>query len=157
MQRKTYTIQQALERAMKLCSKREYAHNDIRKKLYQWGMTKDEGEEVIALLIEQDFLNEGRFAEAAVKDKFRMNRWGRNKIRHWLKSKGVSDYSIKPAMEEIDEGEYLTLLDEVVQKKWQSTSGNRFKRAASVTRYAVQRGFEPNLVQERVSELVEGH
>ena len=85
----------ALTKAMTLCSHREYCNEDIRIKLRSWGVAEEDTEKIIVALIKENFLNEARYSEAFVKDKFRYNKWGRVKIAAHLKAKSIPGEMIK--------------------------------------------------------------
>jgi regulatory protein len=108
---------------------------------------RSEHDEIIASLIEDDYLNEERFAKAFVGGKFRMKDWGRKKIYYGLKEKGISDYLIKRAMKEIDEEAYRKTLQDLAAKKFESLKGEQyFARKKKTTDYLLQKGYEPELV-----------
>src|SRR5438045_176735 len=95
------------------CAYQERSHSEVQQKLWDLGVWKSEHGDIIASLIEDDYLNEERFAKAFVGGKFRMKDWGRKKIYYGLKEKGVSDYVIKRAMKEIDDEAYRETLREL--------------------------------------------
>jgi regulatory protein len=109
-------------------------------------------EEIISQLVSEDFLNEERYARSYVRGKFRMNRWGRFKIRMMLKQKQVSEYSIDKGMEEIDEEEYLSTIDDLLIKKLRGATDYPSKQKAKAA--LVRKGFEPGLVGERLRCLL---
>ena len=95
------------------CAYQERSQQEVRSKLYEWGLWKEVVEEVIVKLINDNFLNEERFALAYAGGKFRIKKWGKIKIQQGLKLKGVSEYCIKKAFASIDYDDYLNL----IQKK----------------------------------------
>src|SRR5690606_5982087 len=101
------------------CQYQERCHAEVRNKLYELGCRTPEVEELIAELIEKDLLNEERYARAIARGKFRMKQWGRQKILQQLKLNKISEYCIKKAMTEIDEDEYMQVLQKLAERKWQ--------------------------------------
>ena len=79
------SIRVLLSKAMNLCSKREYCCHDIREKLLTWGISKNDSERIISVLTSERFIDEARYANAFVKDKFKYNKWGKVKIAAHLK------------------------------------------------------------------------
>lgn len=139
----------ALEKAKHWCAYQERSQQEARDKLYDYGLWPDAVEWVISRLIEENFLNEERFAMAFARGKFRIKKWGRQKIRVELKRKRVTDYCIKKAMQQIDDAEYLKTLEQVItikQKTLRET--NPVKRLYRLAAYAVSRGFERDLVMD---------
>ena len=112
-----YSYEYALLRARQYCDKGERAHWDVRNLLTKWGLPYHEREQIIVALIEQDLLNESRYASAFVNDKFRFNKWGVKKIEQALKAKGVSTRNISDALKRIDPEEYHKSVEEIIQKR----------------------------------------
>lgn len=151
--------EQALQKARHYCSYQERSHAEAREKLYSLGLHKNEVEQSISQLIEENYLNEERFALQFAGGKFRMKQWGRVKIKYELKQKRISEYCIRKAIESIDEDEYLTTLEKLAGKKWTSIRGvgtNRFVKMSKTTNYLLQHGFESNLVKQAVQKLNAG-
>ena len=110
---------------------------------------KNEVDQVLIALIQDDFLNEERFAQAFVSGKFRIKRWGRVKIKSHLKQKHISDYCIKKGMQEIDETEYFETLHYWLERKEREVEEeNEFKKKGKIAAFLIQKGFESNLVWE---------
>src|SRR5687767_15443183 len=114
-QRKQLTKEQALQKLRHYCAYQERCHVEVKEKLYSFGLRKQMVEESIAQLIEEDYLNEERFAIQFAGGKFRMKQWGRVKIKYALKQKQVSEYCIKKAMKELDEKDYGNTLQKLAK------------------------------------------
>lgn len=128
----------------------------MREKLYALGMHKQQVEELISQLIEENYLNEERFAIEFAGGKFRMKQWGRVKIKYELKQKKVSEYCIKKALKQIDEEDYLKSINTLARKKWNSIKGegvNHFVKMSKTTTYLMQKGFESDLIQSAIAHL----
>lgn len=139
----------ALVRMQRYCAYQERSHQEVRSKLLDMGIYGDDLEEIIAQLISDNFLNEERFARAYARGKFRMKQWGRRRIVQELKRHQVSAYSIRKALEEIDEAAYQATLLEVLTKKKNSLGlEDGFELQNKLAQYAIGRGFEPELVWE---------
>jgi regulatory protein len=159
LQRKQLTKEQALQKLRHYCAYQERCHVEVKEKLYSFGLRKQMVEESMAQLIEEDYLNEERFAIQFAGGKFRMKQWGRVKIKHALKQKQVSTYCINKAMKEIDEADYEKTLNKLASQKWSSVKGegvNGFVKMSKTTDYLLQKGYEPELVRMVVAELKEG-
>ena len=154
VQRKILTKEQALQKLRQYCAYQERSHSEVQQKLYELGIRKQDQDEIISTLIEEDYLNEERFAKAFAGGKFRMKDWGRKKIFYALKEKKVSEYSIKQAMKEIDEEEYLKNLKELVEEKYNSLKEEQsLVRKKKTVDYMLQKGYEFDLVTKAVNEL----
>ncbi|MCX6310797.1 MAG: regulatory protein RecX [Bacteroidetes bacterium] len=150
---KVYTQHQALVKAESYCAYQERCQQEMRNKLYSWGLHENEVENVIADLISKNFLSDERFAKAFAGGKFRIKKWGRVKIRIELKRRKLSEYCIKKGLAEIDETEYLKTLRKVADEKTRETSEkNVLKKKYKVMNYLLSRGFESDLVREVIGE-----
>jgi regulatory protein len=158
IQRKQLTKEQALQKLRHYCAYQERSHVEAREKLYSFGLRKQMVEESMAQLIEEDYLNEERFAIQFAGGKFRMKQWGRVKIIHALKQKQVSAYCINKAMKELDAADYEKTLHKLARQKWSSVKGagvNLFVKMGKTTDYLLQKGYEPELVRGAVGRLRE--
>lgn len=139
----------ALAKAESYCAYQERAQQEVRDKLYDWGLHHDEVEEIITELILNNFLNEERFAHAYVSGKFNIKKWGKIKIRQGLKLKRVPDKMILKALNAIDFDDYLqTILAAAQKKSAVLAEKDPYKRKYKLMSYLAGRGFESNLVAE---------
>lgn len=145
--RKTYSPDEAKGKILRYCAYQERCHQEVRIKLFQLGLSENEVDETIADLITQGFLNEERFARTFAGGKFRVKKWGRLKIVQGLEAKGVTTNCIKSALKEIDEHDYVETLTAILKKKNEEiVELNRYVLRDKISKYAIQRGFEPELV-----------
>jgi regulatory protein len=146
----------ALQKARQFCAYQDRSHVQVTRKLYGWGLRKTDVEQVLASLIEEQYLNEERFAINFAGGKFRMKQWGRVKIAHALKQEQVSAYTLRKALEEIDQEAYLKTLEKLARKKWASIGGQgitSLTKRAKTAAYLHQKGYEPALVNPLMSKL----
>jgi regulatory protein len=143
---------EALIKLQRYCAYQERCHREVRSKLLELGIYGRALEEIMADLIQENFLNEERFARSFARGKFRMKQWGRNRIVRELKTRGISDYCIRKAMEEIDEADYLKTLVEVLERRAAHIGEtNDFARKSKLAQYATSRGFEAELVWQALT------
>tara|TARA_Y100000739_G_C20460541_1_gene396595 strand:+ start:404 stop:850 length:447 start_codon:yes stop_codon:yes gene_type:complete len=141
------TQNEAIEKMKKYCAYQERCQSEVRQKLYGFGLNNDEIENALCSLIEQNFINEERFAKTFARGKFRQKKWGKVKIKQHLKQKQISDYCIKTALEEIDTEDYLATLDLVLSKKEELLNEeNNFIKKQKIAKHAINKGFENDLV-----------
>ena len=154
MQKKYLTKEQAIQKLKHYCSYQERSHSEVQQKLWDLGVRKAEHDEIIASLIEDDYLNEERFARQFAGGKFRMKEWGHKKIYYGLKEKGISDYLIKTAMKEINEEAYRKILGGLAEKKYALLKGEQYLvRKKKTIDYLLQKGYEPELVTAVVNSF----
>ena len=137
------------------CGYQERCHAEVKEKLYSFGLYKQEVEECISRLIEEQYLNEERFALAYAGGKFRMKGWGKIKIRHALKEKGMSEYCINKALKEIDSTQYEKCLKKMAADKWSElrSEKNIFIKMKKTHDHLLQKGFESNLIQQVIATM----
>lgn len=147
---------QIVEKIKHYCAYQERCHSEVRYKLVDLGARGDELEEIIILLVEENYLNEERYAQAIVRGKFKYSHWGIVKIKDFLKQKGVSEYCIKKGLKEIDQNEYFEAIVKMAIKKGNSLQNepNLWTKQQKIMRYLIQRGFEIPLVQEIVKDNI---
>jgi regulatory protein len=146
---------EALARIYRYCAYQERSHQEVKNKLYGYGLYSSEVDELLSRLITEGFLNEERFAKAFAGGKFRMKKWGRLKIQNKLESLGLTNKCIGRGMKEIDATDYSRTLKDLLKKKaQQSTEQNPFKKRDKVARFAINKGYEPELVWEMVKEIL---
>jgi regulatory protein len=153
---KRLTKDQAFQKLKHYCAYQERSHDEVKQKLYGFGLHRQEVEETISQLIEENYLNEERFAIAFAGGRFRSKQWGRVKIEYELKQKKVSPYCIKKALNDIDDDDYLKTLHQLARKKWSSLKapGNTdYVKSSKTTTYLLQRGFERQLIAQAVARL----
>lgn len=157
MQKKFLTKEQALQKLRQYCAYQERSHHEAQQKLWELGVPRAQHDEILSTLIEEDYLNEERFAVLFAGGKFRMNDWGRKKILYALKEKRVSEYSIKKALKEIPEDDYEKKLTELVEKKYDSLKGEQhLARKRKTIDYMLQKGYEMDLVTGVLKRLEAG-
>ena len=139
----------ALAKAQHYCAYQERSQQEVRDKLYEWGLNPVGVENVIMHMVEGNFLNDERFANAYVIGKFRQKGWGRVKIKQGLKFKKVSEPLIKKALKSINEDDYIKMLQTVIQKKEKLlTEKEPYKRRYKLQQYALSRGYENDLISD---------
>ncbi len=144
----------SLSKAMKQCSQREYCSSDIRDKLLFWGVGKSEADEIIAILINENFINDLRYATAYVKDKFNYNKWGKIKLEVYLKAKKISPGIIKTALDSIDNEAYINMIRNLISSHRKIIKAkNQYDLKARLLRYGLSKGFESTLLYDLLNDL----
>lgn len=142
-------------KAADFCAYQERSQQEVRDKLYSYGLHQDEVEDVLSELIMADFINEERFAKAYAGGKFRMKGWGRKKIMQGLKQHRISDYCVRKGIEEIDPDAYYETLKKHAERKLPSLNGqSAYFIRGKLTQHLMMKGFEGDLIREVVEELL---
>jgi regulatory protein len=147
------TPEQALVKGRAWCAFQERCHQETRSKLYEWGLKSTEVDQVIAQLISEGFLNEERFAIAFAGGKFRINHWGKLKIRTELKRKKVSDPCIRKGLAAIDEKDYMATIKVLIEKREKEIpESDPWRRRVKIMNFLISKGYEPELVKSQLNE-----
>ncbi|MDO4512134.1 MAG: regulatory protein RecX [Bacteroidales bacterium] len=153
--RKPLSPEAAFNKAATLCARAEQATGDIYTKLQGWGLSVDDAQGVIQRLKSENYLNDERYARAYCRDKMRFNGWGRIKVAFMLKSKGIGKIDIETVLAEVDENEYLSTLQRLLQAKWRDVKAKEPMQArASLMRFAASRGFEPAVFYPAIDQVM---
>lgn len=153
--KKRFTPTEALTKIQRYCAYQERSHKEVRNKLFEYGLFASQVDELLSRLITDGFLNEERFAKAFAGGKFRMKKWGRLKIKNELEFMGLTKNCIQRGLNEIEQADYKTTLKTLLKKKSAAVQEtNLFKKRDKIARYAIGKGYEPELVWEYVRDLV---
>jgi regulatory protein len=146
--------EQAFQKIKQFCAYQERCHQEVKEKLYTYGLYKEETEGLIARLIEENYLDEERFAFQFAGGKFRIKHWGKKKIEYELRGRQVSPYCIGKALAQITEADYLETLEKLATDKYNIVKGpDPFVTRAKVTDYLLQKGFEPDSIRETLKKI----
>ena len=153
MYKKHLTKEQALQKLKHYCTYQERCHSEVKEKLYNLGVWKKDHDEIISALIEENYLNEERFAIAYAGGKWRVKQWGRVKIKYELKQKKVSEYCIKKALQQISEEEYLAVIKKMADEKYASLKAEQYLvRKKKTMDFLIRKGFEMDLVRKVIEK-----
>ncbi len=153
---KTYTVEEAKRRLERYCAYQERCHKDVQKKLRELRMIPEAIDLIIHHLLQHNFLNETRFAQAFARGKFRTKKWGKQRIVRELKFREISKYNISLALKEISETDYQKTFYELAEKRLRQLENetNLQKKKKKLADYLLYRGWESNLVWGKVHEVI---
>ncbi|WP_124978911.1 regulatory protein RecX [Nonlabens xiamenensis] len=156
MPQTTYTVEEATRSIERYCAYQERCHQEVVDKLKKMGMIDLAIEEIVPHLIHHGFLNEARYAEAFARGKFRIKKWGKQRISRELKTKGLTERNIKQGLLQISEEDYLATFISLSRKRMEQLTSetDKFKKRKKLADYLLYRGWESYLVYERVKELI---
>jgi regulatory protein len=144
------------DKMRRMCSRREYCVADIRKKLLvQLDGNAAEADEIIAMLLNEKYVDDLRYASAYARDKSSISGWGAVKIRYMLASKGVSADIIASALDEIDSGKAQARLDKLMETKFRTLKDDPQCRM-KMLRFALGRGYGYEEAASIVEALIKG-
>jgi regulatory protein len=147
-------VRTALNKAMALCAGREYCSGEIRVKLESWDLNDSEVNSVISTLIKEDFINDKRYAEAFVRDKYHHNKWGKVKIAAHLKAKRIASEQISSALASLDDDQYKQMVRDTLDHHRKFVKAkNQYDLKGKLLRFGLSKGFESNLLYDILNDL----
>lgn len=157
LKRPSLSLEQALQKLRHYCGYQTRCHQEVKEKLYSFGLRKQDVETAIATLIEEDYLNEERFAIHFAGGHFRLKQWGKVKIRYELKQKQVGEYCIKKALAAIGDEEYLKTFEKLAAEKWVALKEETgYARRGKLQDYLARKGYEQDLIHKAISKSLPG-
>lgn len=153
---KSYTVEEAKKKLEYYCAYQERCHDEVFQKLKELNMIPQAIDIIIVYLIENNFLNEERFACSFARGKFRIKQWGKKRITNELKARNISNYNINKALKEIPEEEYFETFHKLVAKEWEGNpERNVRKKKKKIMDFLLRKGYESNIVLDAVYSLPE--
>ena len=155
MENHELTAREAFNKMAQLCSRSEQCSADIRKKIAAFDIVQEVVEEIIEKLKSEKFLDDDRYIQAYISDKFRLNKWGRIKMRYYLKAKGLPAAVIEKGLSEIDAEQYKKVLLATMNEKAKKVKKeSKYEQTAHIIRFAQSRGFEPEIIHRYLGDVV---
>ena len=154
--KRVYDIKIAIERLRNYCALQDKCQWDVIQKMQEWGLLKISQDHILELLIEEKYVDEERYSRSFCRGKFRIKKWGKIKITKELKKKYISEVCITKGLEEINDSEYQEELDKQYHKKNETLKEkNKFIKKKKIAVYLISKGYESNLVWDKLRELKE--
>lgn len=155
-QKKSFTVDEIKRKIEQFCAYQDRCHKEVEQKMRDYELIPEAREMILLSLMQDNFLNEERFAKSFARGKFRIKSWGKQRIIRELKFRDISAYNIKTALKEIDENEYLDTIYRVTEKRSNSISEtNSYKKKKKLIDFLMRKGFENELIFKTVNEVLE--
>jgi len=146
---------EALSRLQNLCSAQEKCSSEAKEKLRKWNIEEALWENIIAKLEKDKFIDDQRFAGYFVRDKQRIYKWGREKIRYALIKKGLAKEIIEEALASLPKENFEAALRDLLSKKSRELAKyESYEKKNRLIRFAIQRGFDFDLIFRIVDDFV---
>lgn len=139
------------------CNKAERCSGDLRTKMKRWGADDETIQRIIVQLRTRNFFDDTRFAHAYAHDKSTFGKWGIQKIRMYLRAKGIEQSIIQDALSDLDVSETLENIQVLASRKWPSIKGKSpYERKAKLMQYLLRKGFTGDQINSAIKELIPG-
>ena len=154
-EKKYFSIEEIKRKIERYCVYQDRCHKEIETKLQEFVLIEEAKNQIILHLMEHDFVNEERFCKSFARGKFRIKKWGKQRIVRELKQRDISAYNIKTALKEIDEEEYLSTVLEITNKRNQQIQEpNVYKRKKKLSDFLMRKGYEYDLIFRTIDEVI---
>lgn len=151
-QKNVFTVDEIKKKLEYYCVYQDRCHQEVEKKLQEYQLIPEAREKILLHLFQENFLNEERFSKSFARGKFRIKKYGKQRIVKELKYRGISVYNIKTALKEIDDDEYVITANLLIEKKKDSLNeSNVIIKRKKITDYMLRKGYEFNLIQEIIN------
>lgn len=153
--KKSFTVKEITRKLEQYCVYQDRCHQEIERKMWEYRLIPEAKELILLHLMEHNFLNEERFSKSFARGKFKIKKWGKQRIVNELKFKDISAYNIKTALKEIDEEDYLNTIISITEKRNAVISeNNHYKRKQKLIDFLTRKGFELNLIYKTVETVL---
>ena len=149
------TVAEAQKKLEQYCAYQERCHKEVADKLKELGMIPAAMDTIISQLIQDNYLNETRFSQSFARGKFRIKKWGKNRIVRELKLRYISDYNIKMGMKEISDTDYESTFYQLFEKrKLEVAHLSKPEQKKKILSYLSYRGWEHPRTYNALNELL---
>jgi regulatory protein len=149
-----FTLKEIYAKMEYYCAYQERCYKEVEEKLYSFSSNQSEKDEILTYLIENNFINEERFAQSFVRGKHNYKFWGKNRIVNELKFRNISSRNIQTALKEIHETVYIENFHKLAEKNWESiTAPKGPKKNKKFVDFLLRKGYETSLIYEKLHEL----
>ena len=151
---KSYSSKEVRQKLEHYCAYQDRCHQEVYQKMFSFSLTAHEKEELMVYLIDNNFLNEERFAQSFTRGKHNYKNWGKIRIVNELRARNISSTIIKIALKEINDSLYLETFEELSEKHWNTINeSNLMKKRKKFCDFFMRKGWENSLIYEKVREL----
>ena len=151
--RKSYTFEEIKQKLANYCIYQDRCHQEVEQKMQDFLLIPEAKDEIMLYLINENYLNEERFARSYIRGKFYLKNWGRIKIKNNLKFKGVSEKLINKCMDEIDEADYQKTIEKLYNAYFSEQKGlKNYQKAMKTVRYLISKGYEYECILNTINE-----
>ena len=152
--KKSFSTVEVRSKLEHFCAYQERCYYEVEQKLFDFQLSTSEREAILIYLIENNYINEERFASIYTQSKLHQKKWGKVRIKIELKARKISEYLINKSLKEIDDEEYFRTFETLAEKHWDSIlERNSLKKNKKFCDFLLRKGWEKELVYAKVKDL----
>lgn len=154
----TLSARQISDKLEQYCAYQERCHQEVYSKLRSFTGDEHEINTVIVHLINNNYLNEERFARSFARGKHRIKGWGRNRIVSELKHRNISANNINLALKEIDDDDYAETFEKLALRQWESIrETDSLKKRKKFCDFLLRKGYDSAMVYDKARMFEKKH
>jgi regulatory protein len=142
-----------IEKIQSYCLYQERCVNEVKNKLFSLKVSSKSANDIIEYLIDNDYLNEERYAKMFIQGKLRIKKWGRIKLKYELRLKGIDIKIINKYINQINEEDYIKYFNEFSTNKIKFLKGSTDQKKRSFINYFTYRGWENDLIYQKLKDI----
>lgn len=155
LQKPSYTVNEIKQKLEQYCIYQDRCHKEVEQKMREYHLIPEAKEMILLSLLQDNFLNEERFAKSFARGKFRIKHWGKQRIVRELKFRDISAYNIKTALKEIEEEEYIATIYRITENRNEVINeSNPYKRKKKLIDFLLRKGYETELIYKTVNDIL---
>ena len=152
--RNIQAYKEQIDKARCWCAAEERCESGVRQKLVTWGAESADTDDIVAVLREEGYVDDMRYARAYCESKILHQHWGRQKVQYQLRMKGLQREAIAEGLDAIDEEQYMEMLQETAEKKLHTLGGNMSPDVRrKLMAFLASRGFTMSEINEVITKI----
>jgi regulatory protein len=149
------SYEELLARAIRYCEYQERCKMDVSRKLDGWKLTAAVKMKILDQLTDLGCVDDERYAKTYAGSKFRVNGWGKVRIRAELRVRQIGENIIEKALSVIGQDAYVEELDSILRKKKESLNKYPARELKGrLYRFAASRGYESGVISEVLNRIL---
>ncbi|WP_210151325.1 regulatory protein RecX [Chryseobacterium scophthalmum] len=142
-EKKLFTFEEIKQKLANYCVYQDRCHAEVEQKMREFVLIPEAKDEILLYLMKENYLNEERFTRSYIRGKFYIKSWGKTKIKMHLKQKGITEKLISTCFDEIDENDYLNIINKIYENYESKLKGlQNYQKKSKTIKYLLSRGFE---------------
>jgi regulatory protein len=127
----------------------EHSVAELRRRLERGGTEPEILEEALAILAEQGYLDDARYARMLVEDRRTIDGWGEQRLRTRLQRAGIERDTIEQALGDGGHASELAAATAQLERRWRQPPADDRERQRAFGQL-IRMGYEPEVVYDAI-------